>query len=190
MVKSFYKYIREAWKKPAQGYLDDLLWERKIEWRKAKTVTRIEKPTRLDRARDLGYKAKPGYILVRVKVRRGSLRKSRFRGGRKPSKMGVLQIKAAKNLQRIAEERAQKRYKNLEVLNSYWVGEDGKHKFYEVIFVDPSHPAIVNDPKINWICKKEHSGRVYRGLTSSGKKGRGLRRKGKGAEKLRSSRKS
>lgn len=156
-----------------------------IEWRKGKTITRVEKPTRLARARALGYKAKQGYIVVRARVRRGSLRKSRFRGGRKPSKMGVAQITMAKSLQRIAEERAQKRYPNLEVLNSYWVGEDGRNKFYEVIFVDPHHPVILNDPKINWICSAHHKGRVYRGLTSAGKKGRGLYKKGKGAEKLR-----
>ena len=57
----------------------------------------------------------------------------------------------AKSLQRIAEERAQKHYPNLEVLNSYWVGEDGKEKFFEVVLVDPVHPEIVSDPKISWI---------------------------------------
>jgi large subunit ribosomal protein L15e len=190
MVKSSYSYIKEAWNKPSKSYVDELLWERLIEWRKRKTVTRVEKPLRLDRARALGYRAKPGYVVVRVKVRRGGLRKSRFTGGRKASKMGIEQITMAKSLQRIAEERAQKHYPNLEVLNSYWVGEDGKHKFYEVIFVDPHHPAIIKDPKINWVCERAHKGRVYRGLTSAGKKGRGLLYKGKGAEKLRPSRKA
>ncbi|MDI6887225.1 MAG: 50S ribosomal protein L15e [Candidatus Thermoplasmatota archaeon] len=172
MVRSCYSYIREAWKKPSKTYVDKLLWERLIAWHKGKTIERVSKPLRLDRARALGYKAKPGYVVVRARVRRGGPRKSRFTGGRKPSKMGIEQITAAKSLQRIAEERAQKRYPNLEVLNSYWVGEDGLYKFYEVIFVDPHHPAIVKDPKINWICSSKHKGRVYRGLSSAGKKGR------------------
>ncbi len=190
MPKNLYQYIQDAWKKPSASYVDKLLWQRMIGWRKGKTVVRIDKPTRLDRARTLGYKAKPGYVLARVKVRRGSLRKGRFDSGRKPSKMGVRKITMMKSIQRIAEERVQKHFPNLEVLNSYWVGEDGMHKFYEVILVDPHHPVIQKDPKINWLCEPHHKGRVYRGLTSAGKKGRGLLHKGKGAEKLRPSRKA
>jgi large subunit ribosomal protein L15e len=94
----------------------------------------------------------------------------------------------AKSIQRIAEERTAKRYPNLEVLNSYYVGEDGKYKYYEVILVDPAHPVIKSDTKINWILSQK--GRVYRGLTSAGKKGRGLLNKGKGAEKVRPSRRA
>ena len=93
----------------------------------------------------------------------------------------------AKSIKRIAEERVQKHYPNMEVLNSYWVGQDGRHKFYEVILVDVSHPAIINDPKIAWIAAKQHRSRVYRGLTSAGRKGRGLRWKGKGVEHARPS---
>ncbi|MEN6573742.1 MAG: 50S ribosomal protein L15e, partial [Methanobacterium aggregans] len=51
--------------------------------------------------------------------------------------------------------------------------------------VDPNSPSIKNDPKINWICEKQHTSRVFRGLTSEGKKTRGLRVKGKGSEKAR-----
>src|SRR2546426_204199 len=99
----------------------------------------------------------------------------------------LVKITMAKSIQRIAEERTAKHYPNMEVLNSYWVGEDGTHKYYEVILVDPKHPAIRNDPKINWICNPANRGRVFRGLTSAGKKGRGLLYKGKGAEKIRPS---
>jgi large subunit ribosomal protein L15e len=99
----------------------------------------------------------------------------------------MIKITMAKSIQRIAEERAAKRYPNLEVLASYWVGEDGAHKYYEVILVDPSQPSILADPKIRWIAEHQHTGRVYRGLTPAGKKGRGLQYKGKGAEKLRPS---
>jgi large subunit ribosomal protein L15e len=67
------------------------------------------------------------------------------------------------------------------------MGEDGKHKFYEVILVDPNHPAIVADPKINWIATGAHGNRASRGLTSAGKKGRGLGGKGRGHERFRPS---
>ena len=43
---------------------------------------------------------------------------------RKPSNAGIKKITMAKSIQRIAEERVSRRYPNLEVLNSYWVGED------------------------------------------------------------------
>ena len=87
----------------------------------------------------------------------------------------------------IAEQRVARKYKNLEVLNSYFITSDGRHKWFEVIMVDPNHPQIINDPKINWIGTSANKRRTFRGLTSAGKKGRGLRNKGIGAEKIRPS---
>jgi len=185
-----YKYIAEAWKKPEESYVEELMRQRLIEWRKEPAIVRVEKPTRLDRARKLGYKAKQGFIIVRVRVRRGGLRKQRPRAGRRPKRMGVKKYKPAKSLRLIAEERAARKFPNLEVLNSYWVGEDGRFKWFEVIMVDPHHPAVKADKDIDWICQKQHKGRVFRGLTSAGKKVRGLRKKGRGAEKARPSRKA
>ena len=75
----------------------------------------------------------------------------------------------------------------MEVLNSYWIGKDGMYHYYEIILVDPAHPAIVNDQKINWISAFPNRRRVLRGKTSAGQKGRGLMYKGKGAEKIRPS---
>lgn len=186
MVKSLYSFIAEQWKRPDRSYTSPYK-QRLIQWRKEASFVRVDKPLRLDRARALGYKAKQGFIIVRARVRRGGLRKPDIRGGRKPSKMGRAKITPAKSLQRIAEERVAKRYPNLEVLNSYWVGKDGKYQYYEVILIDPHHPVIKSDPKINWICSSKHKGRAFRGLTSAGKKGRGLRNKGRGAEKVRPS---
>lgn len=180
-----YKYVKEAWKNPDNSYVKELMQQRAPIWRREKVIQRIERPTRIDRARSLGYKAKKGYIIVRTRIRRGGRRKSRFTAGRRPKRMGVVKITPKKSLQRIAEERVARKYPNLEVLNSYWVWEDGKFKFYEVILVDPHHPSIKNDPNINWIGGKQHTSRVFRGLTSAGKKTRGLRNKGMGAEKVR-----
>ncbi|RLI98845.1 MAG: 50S ribosomal protein L15e [Candidatus Aenigmatarchaeota archaeon] len=175
MVKSFYRYISKFWKRPKE-YLGEIFKKRLIAWRKEPTVKRIEKPTRLDRARALGYRAKQGFVVARVKVRKGGRRRRLYgRGGRKPSKAGLVRFKPKKSLRWIAEEKAQRKFPNLEVLNSYPVGEDGQYKFFEVILVDPNHPNIKSDPKIKWIAEKQHRKRVFRGLTSAGKKARGLK---------------
>jgi len=185
-----YKYIAEAWAKPEKSYVKELMRQRLIKWRKQSAIVRIEKPTRIDRARRLGYKAKQGFTIARVRVRRGGLRKKRPKAGRRPKRMGVKKYKPAKSMRLIGEERTGKKFPNLEVLNSYWVAEDGRSKWFEIIMVDPHHPAIKADKEVNWIAQKQHHKRVFRGLTSAGKKIRGLRRKGRGAEKVRPSRKA
>ncbi len=166
------------------------LWrERLIAWRREPVTTKIERPTRIDKARSLGYKAKQGYIVVRQRVIRGGHRRPMIKGGRRPKRSGV-RLSLRKNYQQISEERVQKKYVNLVVLNSYWVAQDGKYYWYEVILVDPDHPVIKKDPKINWICAKKNRSRVFHGKTSAGKKGRGMAGKGKGFEKARPSRRS
>ena len=187
MARSLYHAVRETWRRPKDALPYDYRRDRMAQWRRDPVINRIEKPTRLDAARRMGYKAKPGVIMVRTRVRRGGLRKSKINMKRKPSKMGMLKITMAKSTKRIAEERVARKFPNLEVLNSYWVGEDGKNKFFEVILLDPSHPVIQADAQLGWVADRRHTGRVYRGKTSAGKRGRGLRRKGKGAEKIRPS---
>ncbi len=182
-----YKYIAEEWAKPEKSFVEELMRQRLIEWRKQNTVTRIERPTRLDRARKLGYKAKQGFVIARTRVRKGNLRKIRPKAGRRQKRMGVKKFKPAKSLRLIAEERTARKFPNLEVLNSYWVGEDGRSKWFEVILVDPNNPSIKSDKDINWITEPQHKRRVFRSLTSAGKKIRSLRHKGKGAEKVRPS---
>jgi large subunit ribosomal protein L15e len=161
--------------------------KRLIKWRREDAIQRVERPTRLDRARSLGYKAKQGIAVARCRVRRGGLRKSRHNKARAPSKAGVNRITPGKSLQRIAEERVSKRFPNMRVLNSYEVVDDGRHYYYEVIIVDPDHPVIESDDDLNWICDDKHKNRAQRGLTSVGQKGRGLDEKGTGAEKVRPS---
>jgi len=184
-MRSAYSYIARLWKRPKEN-LGKLWKERLIEWRKSESVVRIEKPTRLDRARSLGYKAKPGFVIVRVRVRRGGRKRPKRRTGRR-SKRQTIRKTLKMNYRWVAEQRAARKYPNLEVLNSYWVGKDGMYYFYEVILVDPSHPSIKADKNINWICSSKHKGRVFRGLTSAARKSRGLRKKGKRATKVRPS---
>ena len=180
-----YKYVKEIWKNPKRN-LKEVWKERLVAWRKQPVSVRVEKPTRIDKARKLGYKAKQGYIIIRQRVIRGGHVRPTIRKGRKSKRRTNTQI-VAKNYQQIAEERANKKHINCEVLNSYFVAKEGNYVWYEVILVDKSHPVILSDKKINWIAQPQHRGRVYRGVTSPARKSRGLRIKGKGAEKARPS---
>lgn len=181
-----YHYIGEAWKAHEKKH-GSAQWNRLIEWRAGDSFVRVEKPLRLDRARALGYKAKQGVVMVRARVRRGGLNKVRPVQGRVPSKMGVNKITMRQNIQAIAEIRASKHFPNMEVLNSYWVGEDGKNLYYEVIMVDPYHPVIRSDKDLSWIATRPATNRVLRGKTSAGQKHRGLRWSGMGSEHTRPS---
>ncbi len=179
----YYKYVRDAWKSPDKTYVKSLMRERMPTWRAENVITRIERPTRPDRAHALGYKAKPGFIMVRARVRRGGRRKERPSAHRKPKTMGVNKITAGRSLRWIAEERVARQYPNMEVLNSYWVAQDGRHKYFEVILVDPNHPAIKADSGLQWIENQKRRG--LRGKTSAARKSRGLMKRGKGTEKTR-----
>jgi large subunit ribosomal protein L15e len=170
MAQGFYHYIAKAWKKPDT----ETLRKRMIDWRKSEVFTRVEKPLRLDRARTLGYKDKKGFVVVRVRVKRGGHKRQRPVKARRGKRMHT-----RKNLQMnyktIAEQRVSRKFINLEVLNSYQVGKDGMNYFFEVILVDPQRPEIKNDKTINWITSPKHKNRAMRGLTSAAKKSRGLR---------------
>jgi large subunit ribosomal protein L15e len=161
-----YKYLAEAWRKPESSFVKEVMQGRVILWRKERAITRVEKPTRVDRARRLGYRDKNGYVVVRVRVRRAGYRKLRPRMGKRQKKMGVTKLKVAKSMKLIAEGRAAKKYPNLEVLNSYWVWQDGTNKWYEVILVDRTLLPELNLGK--------GRGRAFRGLTAAGRKARGL----------------
>jgi large subunit ribosomal protein L15e len=169
-----YKQVRNLWKKP-KANMPELWRERLIAWRKEPVTVRVRRPTRIDRARSLGYKAKQGYVVVRQRVLRGGHTRPQIKKGRRPKRYGT-RLNLSKNYQQIAEERCQKKFVNLVILNSYWVAEDGKHYWYEVILVDPDHPVIKADPKINWINKEKNRSRVFHGKTSAGKKARGMTR--------------
>jgi large subunit ribosomal protein L15e len=171
-TKGMYHYIKQAWKKPDKKTLRD----RMTAWRKDPVFTRVEKPLRLDRARNLGYKDKKGFVMIRIRVNRGGHKKPRPNKGRRSKRLHT-----RKNLTMsykwIAENRVSKKFTNLEVLNSYMVGKDGQHYFFEVICVDPTRPEIANDKNLKFLTKPVNQNRPERGLTSAGKKSRGLRDK-------------
>jgi len=125
-----------------------VLRERAISWRKENAVTRIERPSRLLRAKRLGYKAKQGIIVVRMRVGTGGMRKQRPRGGRRPKHLGVTRIKADDSMKTVADRRVLEKYPNMKLLGSYFLYKDGKHYWYEVILADPSHPRIAKDKEL------------------------------------------
>jgi large subunit ribosomal protein L15e len=172
MAKGLSHYLRQAWKKPDEKKLR----ERMVQWRKENRIVKVDKPLRLDRAHSLGYKAKKGFVMVRIRIKRGGRKRPKPNKARKTRKQTNRKI-LKMNYKWVAEQRVQRKFPNLEVLNSYKIGKDGKSYFYEVILVDPERPEIKNDKDIQWITESVNRNRVFRGLTSAGKKSRGLRKK-------------
>lgn len=181
---SYYEYASSNYDRPKEQL--DQVWKNRLqEWRDQEAIVKAENPTRIPKARNLGYKAKRGFSIVRSRVPKGNSKRERPSGGRRPKRYGQSRFHPKKAKRLIAEERASDRYENLEVLNSYWVAEDGNYKWFEVIMLDPDEPTVKQDDDVNWIC--ENRDRVERGKTPAARKGRGLQNKGTGAEKVRPS---
>ncbi|RAO74096.1 uncharacterized protein BHQ10_010108 [Talaromyces amestolkiae] len=170
------KYVEELQKKKQSDILRFLLRVRCWELRQLNVIHRASRPSRPDKARRLGYKAKQGYVIYRVRVRRGGRKRPAPKGATygKPTNQGINQLKYQRSLKSTAEERVGRHAANLRVLNSYWINQDSTYKYFEVILVDPQHKAIRRDPRINWIVKPVHKHRESRGLTATGKKSRGI----------------
>ncbi len=166
-----YKYIQDTLQK--EYATANPLYKAKVRaWRREGVFTKVEKPANITRARRLGYKAKQGYAVVRTRIEKGRRRRVRPKGGRKP-RHNYRYVQTGLSHQAIAEQRVNREYKNMEVLNSYWVGEDGNYKYFEVILADPMRKTVTTT-------SVARIGKSFRGLTSSGKKARGL---GRGKQK-------
>jgi len=119
-----------------------------VEWRRQNSLVRVERPSRIQKARQLGYKAKQGIVVIRMRVGRGNMRRKRPVAGRRPKHLGVLRIKPALSMQKVAERRVLERHPNMKLLGSYYLYQDGLYLWYEVILADPSHPRILKDKEI------------------------------------------
>lgn len=137
----------QVWQKMLKDN-DIELRERAVLWRRQNAATRVEKPSRIARARRLGYKAKQGIVVVRMRVGTGGMRKQRPRGGRRPKHLGVTRIKADVSMKQVAENRVLEKYPNMKLMGSYFVYKDGMHYWFEVILADPSHPSIAKDKEL------------------------------------------
>merc|ERR1712205_207579 len=187
-----YKYLQELWRKKQSDVIRFVLRVRCWEYRQLPVIHKVQRPSRLDKARALGFKQKQGYVIYRVRIRRGGRKRAVHKGiiYGKPVHLGIRKLKKARSHRNVAEEKIGRRCANMRVLNSYWVGQDAVSKFFEVILVDPNHNAIRRDPRINWIASEKHNRREIRGLTSSGMRQRGLRQKGWRAHNIRPSRRA
>jgi len=184
------KYLEEMSKRKQCDVNRFLSRVRTWEYRQLPAIHRASRPSRPDKARRLGYRAKQGFVMMRVRIKRGG-RKRRVSKGicyGKPSTSGVNKWKHARNFKAMAEERVGRKIGALRLLNSYWVAQDAVHKWFEVVMVDPMHKCIRDDARINWICNPVHKHRELRGLTAAGKRSRGLLRRGKAGLKVRPSR--
>jgi len=161
-----YEYIKRSFRANLKSKL--------IGWRRSNSIERLEKPSDIGKARMLGYKDKKGFIIVRVRLKRGGRKRPKRKKGRRSVRQ-TIHKNLSMNYRGVAESRAGRKYDNLEVLNSYQVGKDGRHYFFEVILVDPARPEIQADKTINWICNQNNKNRALRGLTWAGKKARGLK---------------
>jgi large subunit ribosomal protein L15e len=139
-----YSQISKTW----QGIFHEKAGEiraRAVLLRKEPAILRLERPSRLDKARSIGYKSKEGIVVVRARVSRGGMRRQRPVSGRRPKHMGVLKIKSAVSSQSVAERRVSERYSNMKLLGSYPIWKDGRFAWFECVLVDPRHPAITKD---------------------------------------------
>ncbi|XP_005105828.1 60S ribosomal protein L15 [Aplysia californica] len=171
-----YKYMQEIYRKKQSDIMRFLIRVRCWQFRQLSAIHRASRPMRPDKARRLGYRAKQGYVIYRVRIKRGGRKRPVPKGCTygKPKTHGVNQLKFQRSHRNVAEERVGRKCGALRVLNSYWVAQDSTYKFFEIILVDPFHKTIRRDPAIQWICRSVHKHRELRGLTSAGKSSRGL----------------
>ena len=57
-----YRYLQQAWRRPKDSYVEGLMRERVIIWRRQPVIVRIDKPTRIDRARRLARRLRSGMV--------------------------------------------------------------------------------------------------------------------------------
>ncbi|ERE68542.1 60S ribosomal protein L15-like protein [Cricetulus griseus] len=143
-----YKYMQQLGRKKQSKVMRFLLRVCFWQYRRLSVLHRALSHTGPDKVQRLGYKAKQGYVIYRIRVCRGGRKCPVPKGAThgKPVHHGVNQLKFARSLQSVAEERVGCHCGALRVLNSYWNGEDSTYKCFEVILIDPFHKAIRRNP--------------------------------------------
>merc|ERR1711872_132066 len=86
-----YKYMQELYRKKQSDVLRFLLRVRCWQYRQLSTIHRASRPTRPDKARRLGYRAKQGYVIYRIRIRRGGRKRPVPKGATygKPKTHGI-----------------------------------------------------------------------------------------------------
>jgi large subunit ribosomal protein L15e len=166
------KYIQDIFKKEWKGLDNDyksLMQKRTIEYRKDKrAIVKVEKPTNLTSAKQVGYKAKQGIFVARVRVRKGSGTYKRPKSKRRPKRQGQSKLTRKINTRSMAEQKASNKFSNAEVIGSYKIAEDGKSHYYEIVLADREGMRIGTDPKLVFVT--DQKGRAERGKTIAGRR--------------------
>jgi len=114
--KYIQKTIQNEYKKKRDTNYDyrQIYTKKLIEFRKLEgSIVKVDKPSNIPRARELGYKAKQGVSVVFVKVRKGGGLILRPKNARRPKRMGINKITRRVSIQRMAEQKADKAFENL-----------------------------------------------------------------------------
>lgn len=100
-----YRYIQELYRKKQSDVLRYLLRIRVWQYRQLTKMVRSPRPSRPDKARRLGYRAKQGYVIYRIRVRRGGRKRPVPKGCTygKPKSHGINELKPYRCLQSVAE---------------------------------------------------------------------------------------
>ncbi len=169
------KYIRKAFQNEWKGVTDEnydyalIMRQRGIEYRNdERAIAKIERPTNLPSARSVGYKAKQGIFVVRVRVRKGTGTHHRPQNKRRPKRQGQAKLSRRISTQAMAEQKASKYFENSESLGSYKIAEDGRWHYFEVIMADRTASTIQADKNLSYLAEG-HKGRAERGKTFAGR---------------------
>ena len=102
-----YRYVQELYRKKQSDVLRYLLRIRCWQYRQLTRLHRAPRPSRPDKARRLGYRAKQGFLIYRISVRRGGRKRPVHKGCTygKPKSHGVNELKPYRKLQSVAEVR-------------------------------------------------------------------------------------
>jgi large subunit ribosomal protein L15e len=164
-------YIRKAFQNEWKGISDDnydyalIMRKRGIEYRNdERAVVKVDHPTNLPSARSVGYKAKQGIFVVRVRVRKGTGTHHRPKNKRRPKRQGQAKLSRRLSTRAMAEQKASKHFENAEAIGSYKVAEDGKWHYFEVVMADRTASTVVNDKNLAYLVHG-HRGRAERGKT-------------------------
>ncbi len=130
-----YKYVRKSFA-ASMKKRSDAFKERVRKWRGGRTIVRADSPSNPVRAHELGYKATKDFVVARVRISHGKRRRRQADLGRKPAKNRKF-VEPGRELKWFAEQKASRRFSNLDVVNSYLAGSDGQYKYFEVILHNP-----------------------------------------------------
>jgi large subunit ribosomal protein L15e len=73
------------------------------------------------------------------------MRMKRPVSGRRPKHLGTVKIKGNLSEDKVAIQRASRRFPNLTPMGAYPLAKDGRYSWFEVIMVDTNHPSIKSD---------------------------------------------